>query len=264
MTRQCELLELNRSSFYYKSHCQVDEKKQLILNAIDELYTRCPFYGYRRIAEVLSRKGYEITPKQARRHMKTLGFEAIYPKRKGKYGRKNNITYPYLLDKIEIISPNQVWATDITYIRMEKGFVYLTAIMDWFSRAILAWRISNSLEADFCIDALKEALINYGKPQIFNSDQGSQFTSEAFIKVLTDKEISISMDGRGRCFDNIMIERLWRTLKYEYFYINEFSDVRQLNMGTGIHVEFYNKERPHSALNYMTPMEVYNTGFKHN
>jgi putative transposase len=189
--------------------------------------------------------------------MKTLGLEAIYSKNKGKYGRHENIIYPYLLKGVDIVRPNQVWATDITYIRMVKGFVYLSAIMDWFSRAILAWRISNSLEADSSIEALNEALEKYDKPQIFNSDQGSQFTSEAFTKVLHDKEVAISMDGRGRVFDNIMIERFWRTLKYEYFYLNEFSTVTELNNGTRKFIDFYNRQRPHSSLNYRTPIEVY-------
>jgi putative transposase len=257
ITKQCEILGLNRSGVYYKQFCEVDERELVILNAMDALYTQCPFYGYRRMAEALKRIGYEITQKQARRCMRTLGLQVIYPKKKGNYGRHENIVYPYLLNDIYIINPNQVWATDITYIKMVKGFVYLSAIMDWFSRAILAWRISNSLEADFCIEALKEALEKYGKPQIFNSDQGSQFTSEGFTKVLKDKEIAISMDGRGRVFDNIMIERLWRTLKYEYFYINEFSTVKELNNGTGEFINFYNRQRPHSALNYKTPIEVY-------
>jgi putative transposase len=211
------------------------------------------------MAHTLKRKGYEITEKKARRYMKVLGLEAIYPKRKAPYMRHNNKIYPYLLEGLDIIRPGQVWATDITYIPILNGFVYLVVIMDWYSRAILSWRLSNSLCVEFCIEALEEALTNYIHPEIFNSDQGSQFTSNSFTEVLIDKRIDISMDGRGRAFDNIMIERLWRTIKYENIYLNEYRTINESKDGLRKYIDFYNHKRLHSALAYKTPLEVYNS-----
>ena len=255
ISRQCELLELSRSSLYYES-TRDEEYNERVLRLIDEQYTRTPFYGVPRMTAWLRSAGHEINPKRIRRLMRRMDLEAIYPKPRLSLGAKGHRKYPYLLKGLKIEVPNQVWATDITYIRLAKGFVYLVAIMDWFSRYVVSWEVSVNLEAGFCFSALERAF-ETALPEIFNSDQGVQFTSEAFTGLLDSRGIRISMDGRGRCFDNIFVERLWRSVKYEEVYLNDYRDVQESIRRLGGYFEFYNHERPHQALDYQTPAEVY-------
>ena len=256
---QCELLCLNRSSYYYKP-VDDEQKDQDIANRIYEIWLRYPFYGYRKITAVLRREGIIVNHKKVQRLMKNMDLAAIFPK-KTNYSKKvsYNQLYPYLLKDVMINRPNQVWTTDITYIRMNEGFVYFMAIIDLFSRFILSNSLSITLEAEFCVDALQVALNQYRKPQIFNTDQGSQFTSFDGTHLLQENEIQISMDGKGRCFDNIHQERLWRTIKYEEVYLKGYDSVKQAREELEKFVEFYNYSRPHQALNYKTPAEVYFT-----
>jgi len=227
------------------------------MRIIDELYTRLPFYGVPRITWSLKNMGYPIGHKRVKRLMRLMGLQAIYPKRNLSKSSLEHRKFPYLLNELSIVRPNQVWATDITYIRMKAGFVYLVAVMDWFSRYVLSWRISNSLDTLFCIEALEEAL-SQKLPEIFNSDQGSQFTSNEFITVLENRpSIKISMDGRGRALDNIMIERLWRSLKYEEVYLKDYTCVRDAIDSLKRYLRFYNHERIHQSLGYRTPAQVY-------
>lgn len=253
--RQCELLGLARSSFYYESQ-RDDSYNELLMRLIDEQYTRTPFYGVRRMLVWLESMGHPVNHKRVGRLMNVMGLEAIYPKPRTSKAHPKHRKYPYLLDGLEIVRPNQVWATDITYIRMNKGFVYLMAIMDWFSRYVLAWEVSITLETEFCLSALDRAL-SIAKPEILNSDQGSQFTSDDFTKRLKDEGIAISMDGRGRVFDNIFVERLWRSVKYEEVYLNDYQQVREAKAGLGRYFEFYNNERFHQSLGYKRPVEIY-------
>lgn len=254
--QQCELLSLARSSLYYKEVVPDVEDVEL-MHLIDELFTQHSFYGYRRITAVLRQLGYSINGKRVLRLMRTMGLEAIYPKKKTTSVAKEHLTYPYLLNGIEVSRPNQVWATDITYIRMRQGFLYLTAVMDWYSRYVLSWRLSNTIDTYFCLEALQEALDRHQRPEIFNSDQGSQYTSESFTQCLHKADIQISMDGKGRCFDNIFVERLWRSVKYEEVYLKDYTCGNEAAMNIKNYFLFYNEQRPHQAHGYKTPKEVY-------
>lgn len=255
--RQAELLEISRSSIYYQPKANAEERE--MMNLIDRIYTDCPFYGSRKIQKELKKyHQVRIGRHRVRRLMRLMGIEAIYPKSKRNFSQTNSRhkKYPYLLKGLKIAYPNHVWSSDITYIRLEKGFAYLTVIMDWFSRYVLSWRLSNSLEADFCIQALDEAL-NQANVEIFNSDQGSQFTTPDFTSLLQTKKIKISMDGRGRCMDNIFTERLWRTVKYENVYLKFYSTIPEAKKGLTDYFQFYNHRRLHEAINYQTPAEIY-------
>ena len=232
-----------------------------LLKLIDEEYTRHPFYGYRKMTEYLRRLGFSVNHKRVRRLMRKLGLAAVYPKPNLSKPDKEHLHFPYLLKELEIVRPNQVWATDITYIRMRDGFIYLLAILDWYSRFVIEVEVSNSLEASGYVSCLKRALGEI-RPEIFNSDQGSQFTALEWLKVLQGHEIVISMDGRGRCFDNIMVERLWRSVKYEEVYLKDYRDVWEAEDSLRKYFEFYNYERPHQSLKYKTPAEVYWSGSK--
>jgi putative transposase len=241
LRRQCELLGVNRSGLYYEPLGESEENLTL-MRLLDEQYTRTPFYGSRKMVEWLDTQGFEVNRKRVTRLMALLGIEAIYPKPKLSQPGEGHKIYPYLLRGVGVDRVNQVWSTDITYIRMARGFVYLVAVMDWFSRYVLSWRLSLTLELDFCVDALKCAL-RRGRPEIFNSDQGSQFTSEKFIGELAAREIAISMNGRGRCMDNIFVERLWRSLKYEEVYLKDYGSVTEARAGIERYFRFYNQGR---------------------
>jgi putative transposase len=249
--RQCGLMGLARSGAYRKP-APPKESDHVLMRRLDELYTACPFYGSRRMAFEL-----KVNRKRVQRLMRLMGIEALGPKPGTSKPAAGHKIYPYLLRNMSIDRPNQVWATDITYIPLQHGFFYLVAIMDWASRAVLSWRLSNTMDASFCVDALEEALVCFGKPEIFNSDQGSQFTSAAFTGVLQRAGVPISMDGRGRCMDNIFIERLWRSLKYEDIYLKHYADGREARAGIAQWFAFYNGRRPHQALGYRTPMSVW-------
>jgi len=227
------------------------------MTEIDRIYTNSPYFGSRRIKEALHRVGFSVNRKRVSRLMKLMGIEALYPKPRLSKSDKNNPKYPYLLRDLSVTRPNQVWCADITYIPTSHGFAYLVAIMDWHSRYVLSWELSNSLESSFCVKALERALMKYGMPEIFNSDQGSQFTDGAFTAVLESQGIRISMDGRGRCMDNIFIERLWRSVKYEEVYLKEYKTLSEARTGLAEYFQSYNKTRPHQSLEYATPSEVY-------
>ena len=252
---QCELLGLSKSTLYYKAK-GISEYELKLMELIDEQFTETPFYGIRRMTVALDRMGYKVNKKRVQRLMRTMGLAAIYPKKRPTRASKDHKVYPYLLRDVKIIRPNQVWSTDITYIRLKGGFVYLVAIIDWFSRYVLSWELSITLESSFCLTALDRALLS-AKPEIFNSDQGSQFTANSFTEILLGNDIKISMDGRGRVFDNIFVERLWRSLKYERIYLNDYQTVPEVAEGVGSYFDFYNQERPHQSLDYMTPAEVH-------
>jgi putative transposase len=248
-------LGLNRASYYYQP---VGEKalNLELMRIIDKQYTKAPFFGVPRMTQVVRNMGYPIGHKRIERLMRLMGIQAVYPKRNTSKADEGHQKFPYLLRGLIIRSPDQVWATDITYIRLRAGFLYLVAIMDWYSRYVLSWRLSNSLDTRFCIEALEEALFKR-QPEIFNTDQGSQFTSEDFIAVLRNREIRISMDGRGRAMDNIMIERLWRSVKYEEVYLKDYQTPREAYRGLLEYFRFYNKERIHQSHGYKTPETVY-------
>jgi len=229
----------------------------VLLRLLDEEYTRHPFYGSRRMKLYLGECGYSVNRKRVQRLMQKLGLVGMSPGPNTSKPHPQHKLYPYRLRGVDIVSPNQVWSTDITYIRLPRGFVYLVAIIDWYSRKVLSWRLSNTMDAGFCVDCLEEAITLYGAPDIFNSDQGSQFTSDAFTGVLQGNGITISMDGRGRALDNIFVERLWRTVKYEEVYLKQHSNMPDLLMGLAQYFQFYNQERWHQALDYKTPDEVY-------
>ena len=259
LRRQCELLGLNRSNIYYRPREGNAEKRKL-LRLIDEIYTRSPFYGARRIAAELNRMGlgFAVDRKRVGRLMEEMGVEALYPKPKLSRLDKEHVKYPYLLKGVEIERINQVWGTDITYIPTNKGHVYLVAIMDWYSRYVVSWEVSNSLEAYFCIVALERAIRRHGYPDIFNSDQGSQYTGEEFQNILqASGRVRVSMDGRGRCMDNIFTERLWRSVKYEEVYTKEYDNLSQARESLARYITFYNESRLHQSLDYKTPAEVY-------
>ena len=254
--RQCELVGLNRSTYYWQPAGETALNLAL-MEQIDKEYTRTPFYGYRKMTVRLVQKhGYEVNHKRVARLMQKMGLQAIYAGPKTTIADKQHKKYPYLLRGLEINRPNQVWSTDITYIPMQQGFMYLVAIMDWFSRFVIAWQLSNTLDGSFCLDTLRIAL-QQGKPEIFNTDQGSQFTANAYVSELESSGIQVSMDGRGRAFDNIFVERLWRTVKYEDIYIKGYATVPDLFNGLRAYFQLYNYERPHQSLDYQTPAEVH-------
>lgn len=253
--QQCELLGLNRSTLYYDPVPWKAEDLK-IMNEIDELFTDKPYLGVRQMMWRLRDRGFEIGKKRVRTLMRHMGLYPILPRRNTSKANPDHRVYPYLLRDLLINQVNQVWSMDITYIRLGKGFVYLTAIIDWHSRYVIAWRLSNTLTADFCVECLKEAL-EYGTPDIFNTDQGCQFTSEAFIKILTDAKIAISMDGRGRALDNIFVERLWRTVKYNDIYIKRYQTIPEASEGLKEFFDDYNMDRRHSSLGYKTPWSVF-------
>jgi putative transposase len=253
--RQCELLGVNRSGLYYEPLGESEENLTL-MRLLDEQYTRTPFYGSRKMVEWLATQGFDVNRKRVSRLMALMGIEAVYPKPKLSQAGEGHRIYPYLLKGMEVNRVNQVWSTDITYIRMAQGFVYLVAVMDWFSRYVLSWSLSLTMELDFCIEALRSAL-RRGRPDIFNSDQGSQFTSEKFTGELAAREIAISMDGRGRCMDNIFIERLWRSLKYEEVYLKDYASVSEARAGIEKYFRFYNQQRLHQSLKYRTPAAIW-------
>lgn len=256
IVQQCDLLDLARSSYYYQPVGESLENLAL-MERIDRLFTARPEMGVRRMYHELTTPDKPINIKRVRRLMRLMGLEAVGPKPNLSKPQKGHTIYPYLLKGLVVDRPNYVWSTDITYIPMANGFLYLCAIIDWFSRYILSWRLSNTLLADFCIDALEEALSKWGKPQIFNTDQGSQFTSHDFLKPLIDKEISISMDSKGRALDNIFIERFWRTIKYEHLYLRAYPDGHSLHQGLTDYFHFYNHERKHQSLGYQPPVRWY-------
>jgi len=256
VARQCDLLGLARSTLYYAPVAD-DPEDLALMRLLDEQYTRRPFYGVRRMTRWLRGEGHGVNPKHVRRLLRTMGLEAVYPKPRLSQAAPGHRIYPYLLRGMTIDRPNQVWSTDITYIRLVRGFVYLVAVLDWFSRYVLAWSVSNTLDGGFCVETLRQALAEYGRPDIFNSDQGVQFTSEAFTGVLALAGVAISMDGRGRALDNVFVERLWRTVKYEEVYLKDYAGVPAAVTGLGAYFDFYNRERLHQALDYRTPQAVY-------
>lgn len=255
IVRQCDLLGISRSGYYYKPATESLYNLDLMI-LIDKIYTKFPYYGYRRITQVLHREGHDVNYKRIQRLMNTMGIQGIYPEKKFNKASGGYKKYPYLLKDLNIDRPNLVWCADITYIRLSKGFVYLIAVMDWFSRFVLAWEISNTLDTYFCMEALERSL-KLGKPEIFNTDQGVQFTSEIFTSRLEMEGIKISMDGRGRTFDNIFIERLWRSVKYEEVYIHDYQTVPDVIKGIGNYFPLYNYERLHQSLSYKTPAEIH-------
>jgi putative transposase len=255
ITRQCELVDLNRSSLYYRPR-PVSDFNLHLMERIDRQYTRDPSSGVPRMTMYLRRQGYKVNRKRIARLMRKMGLQSVTPKKKLSRPNREHPVYPYLLKGLDIIRPRQVFCSDITYIPMRKGFIYLTAVMDWYSRYVLSWKVSLTLDAAFCVEALVDA-IAVGTPDIFNTDQGSQFTSKDFTTVLKNHHIAISMDGKGRVFDNIFIERLWRTVKYEEVYLKDYATVREAIRGLENFFQRYNEERPHSALGDRTPYEAY-------
>jgi putative transposase len=255
ISRQCELLGLNRSSLYYAAK-PVSDFNLHLMEVIDRWYTKDPSSGVPRMTKYLRRQGYRVNRKRVARLMMIMGIRGIVPKKGLSRPNKEHPVYPYLLKGLDIVRPAQVFCADITYIPMKKGFIYLTAVMDWYSRYVLSWKISLTLDAAFCVDALEDAL-TLGIPDVFNTDQGSQFTSRDFTGVLKSNNIAISMDGKGRVFDNIFIERLWRTVKYEEVYLKDYATVGEVERGLSDFFRRYNEERPHSALGDKTPYEVY-------
>jgi putative transposase len=258
IVRQCELLRLPRSSYYRpRLPCFESAENLDIMRRIDEEFLRHSFYGSRKIRDYLNREGFHVNRKRVQRLMRLMGLESVAPKPNTSKRRKEHKVYPYLLRNLSITAPDQVWCSDITYIRMPHGFVYLTAIMDWASRYVLSWEISVTMNDDFCVNALKSALRRHQAPEIFNTDQGAQYTGAAFTGTLKEKGIKISMDGKGRCMDNIFIERLWRSVKYEKIFLEEFDTVPKLLAGLKEYFEFYNFERPHQSFSGKTPAEIY-------
>jgi len=256
MRRQCELLGVNRSSLYYKPK-EPDSEELDLMRRMDELHLKYPFFGSRQLSKTLRREGRIVNRKRVQRLMRIMDIECTAPKPNTSKPSPEHAVFPYLLRNIKVEEVNQVWATDITYIPMERGFLYLVAIIDWYSRFVLSWRLSNSLETTFCIEALNEALEHYGNPKIFNSDQGSQFTDHNFTKVLLDRGIKVSMDGKGRWMDNVFAERLWRSLKYEEVYLNPYDNGLEAYKGIEKYMRFFNYVRPHKSLGDQTPAEFY-------
>ena len=248
---QTDLLGISRSSLYYQPE-PIDLGTLVIMHSIDELYTKRPYYGSRRIAKDL-----EINRKQAQRLMRLMGIEAIYQKPNLSKPHPDHRIYPYLLRGVTAGYPNHIWGTDITYIRMKYGFLYLTVYLDWFSRFVLSWRLSTTLEIEFCLEAAEEALLRFGAPEIENSDQGSHYTSDRHIQLFTSRGTKVSMDGRGRAMDNIFTERFWRSVKYEEVYLKDYATVLEAKENIEAYINFYNYERKHQALNYLTPAEIY-------
>ena len=258
-TKKCRLLEISRSSVYYEpKRAETDAEELALCRLLDELHIQHPWMGARSLRDQVNRRvDYTVNRKRIQRLMRLMGIHSVYAKPRTSIPGKGHKIYPYLLRHLNIDRPNQVWAADITYIPMERGFVYLVAIMDWHSRKVLSWKLSNSMDASFCVEALEEALARYGKPEIFNNDQGSQFTCDDFTKVLKDADIKISMDGKGRWVDNVFIERLWRSLKYEEVYLKAYESVRAARESIKTYLTFYNSERTHQSLVKLTPDEVY-------
>jgi putative transposase len=259
VSQQCRLLAVSRASVYRRP-AEVGEEDRTIMALIDRHYLARPYYGSRRMAAWLATQGHLVNRKRVQRLMRLIGLVAIYQRPNTSKTAAAHKVYPYLLGGLAIERVNQVWCSDVTYIPMAKGFLYLVVIMDWVSRAVLAWRLSNTLGADFCVEALKDALSRYGRPEIFNTDQGSQFTSDDFTGTLKDRGIMISMDGKGRCMDNIFVERLWRSVKYEEVYLHAYATVAEAKAGIGAWLDFYNEERQHQSLGYRTPRQIYDEG----
>ena len=255
VTRQCALLEISRSSFYYRPQ-PVSSTELALMHALDEVYTATPFYGSRRLQVALQREGWTVNRKRVQRLMRLMGIEAVGPKPRLSQRHPGHRVYPYLLRDVAIERVDQVWSCDITYIRLRSGFVYLMAILDWFSRYVLDWELSVTLDGQFCREALERALAG-GRPEVFNTDQGVQFTSDAFTRLLRAAEVQISMDGRGRALDNVFVERLWRSVKYEEVYLKDYAAVPEARAELKRYFAFYNHGRPHQALEYRTPAEVY-------
>ncbi len=265
ITKQCKLLHISKSSLYYRPVKIFSTEGELkLLNVINDIYSKFPYYGYRRVQKQLVKNGFNIGKKLVRKAMKYMGIVALYPKPKTIIAHREHQKYPYLLKEFKnekgqviIEKPNQVWSTDTTYIKLEKGFVYLTAIIDWYTKKVLSWKLSNTMDVSLTTSVLKEALSLYPKPEIFNTDQGSQYTAQAHIEILKRHDIKISMDGKGRAIDNICIERFWRTIKYENIYLNEYTTMKELRAGIKIYMNLYNGKRLHSAIDYQTPNEAY-------
>jgi len=257
--RQCELLNLCRASFYRNSAVQGQERPEnlKLMRAIDKEYTDHPFYGSRQMRNVLRRQGYKVNRKRVQRLMRLMGLQSVAPKPGTSKPHPGHKVYPYLLRNLDINHPDQVHCSDITYIRMPGGFVYLTAVMDWHSRFVLSWEVSITMDTEFCVSALERSLRLYGSPEIFNTDQGSQYTSKEFTGILQDHGVKISMDGKGRAMDNIMIERLWRTVKYEEIYLKEYKNVSELKAALKTYFQSYNYERPHKSLGGKSPADIY-------
>lgn len=250
------LLGINWSTLHYKP-VELNSRDQEMMNLLDKQYTETPFYGVRKMKKFLRRKGFKVGNDHVRTLLRRMRLFAVFAKPNTSQPHPAHVVYPYLLKDVTIERPNQVWSADITYIRLAQGFAYLVAIIDWQSRYVLSWRLSNTLDSSFCVEALEEALYRYGCPEIFNSDQGSQFTSNDFISNLTGAGISISMDGKGRAFDNIFVERFWRSVKYECIYLNGYQNIPDVREGLSNYFEFYNNERFHQSLDYKTPIQVY-------
>ena len=264
LSRQCELAEVPRATVYRRLTAKLPQdaapEDLLLCRLIDEEYTCRPFYGSRRMVVFLRTAGHVVNRKRVQRLMRSMGLAGMAPGPNTSKAHPQHKVYPYLLRGVPVTRPNQVWSTDITYIRLARGFAYLVAVIDWYSRKVLSWRLSNSMDASFCVDCLEDALREHGKPEIFNSDQGSQFTSKAFTDVLKREGVDISMDGRGRALDNIFVERLWRNVKYEDVYLKGYANMAELMVGLAQYFAFYNAERPHQSLGYETPASVYRNG----
>ncbi len=261
LVRQCELAGVSRATAYRPRVAEPADEDDLALCAlIDEEYTQHPFYGSRRMVVILRRQDWLVNRKRVQRLMRMMGLAGMAPGPSTTVRHPGHKVYPYLLRGVPVVRPNHVWSTDITYVRLARGFAYLVAVIDWYSRRVLSWRISNSMDASFCVDCLEEALIGHGRPDIFNTDQGVQFTSQAFTGVLQREGVAISMDGRGRALDNIFVERLWRNVKHEDVYLNGYATMGDLTVGLTRYFTFYNEERPHQSLNYQTPDVVYAGG----
>lgn len=253
---QCKLLGISRSSYYYRQ-VPVSESELRLMRRVDELYTSWPFYGSRKITEELKKEGHGINRKHVQRIMRCLGLASNQPGPNTSKSHPEHIKFPYLLNGLVLLSPLEVWSTDITYIRLPQGYMYLVAVIDWFSRLVLSHRLSNSLETSFCLEAFEEAIECYGRPKIFNTDQGVQFTSQEFISAVIGKNIRFSMDGRGRALDNVFVERLWRSVKYENVYLQDYQNASEARTGLGNYFRFYNTQRLHQSLDYKTPYEVH-------
>lgn len=264
LSRQCELAAVPRATVYRRLTAKAPEdagaEDLLLCRLIDEEYTNRPFYGSRRMKVFLRTMGYTVNRKRIQRLMRKMGLAGMAPGPATTVKHPAHKVYPYLLRGVPVTRPNQVWSTDVTYIRLARGFAYLVAVIDWYSRKVLSWRISNSMDASFCVDCLEDALREYGKPEVFNSDQGAQFTSHAFTDVLKREGVAISMDGRGRALDNIFVERLWRSVKHEDVYLKGYGNMAELMVGLAQYFAFYNGERPHQSLGYQTPASVYRSG----
>lgn len=264
VSRQCALAEVPRATVYRRRIVQVpddaDAEDLLLCRLIDEEYTNRPFYGSRRMVVFLRKAGHIVNRKRVQRLMRSMGLAGMAPGPNTSKPHPEHKIYPYLLRGVPVTRPNQVWSTDITYVRLERGFAYLVAVIDWYSRCVLSWRLSNSMDASFCVDCLEDALREHGRPEVFNSDQGSQFTSKAFTDVLKREKVDISMDGRGRALDNIFVERLWRNVKHEDVYLKGYANMAELMLGLAQYFAFYNAERPHQSLGYETPASVYHSG----